>query len=108
MTHTCRTAVRPPGDAEPDPAAAAVVPAPGPGRPVVFVHAARTSGSTVAASSHRRLFTISTPASNYVTVNHAGGGLALGRGLFPRGVQRLAGAAQLGALDEHPDPGDQA
>ena len=49
----------------------------------VLVHAARTSRNTAAASSHRRFFTISTPASNYVTVNHAGWRARPRPGSFP-------------------------
>ena len=70
ITHTCRTAG--PGPAEPD----LVLVGPGTRRLLVLVHAARISGRATAVSSHGRFFTISTRASSYVTVNHAGGGLA--------------------------------
>jgi len=48
------TALRPPGAAGPDPAEVPAVPVPGPGRPAVLVHAART-GRNTAAGSRRRL-----------------------------------------------------
>src|SRR5580700_3561828 len=97
MTHTCRTARRPPGAAGPNPAGVPAVPVPGPGRPAVLVHAARTSRNTAAASSHRRPFAIAIAEIRQAVLRRAPGSRSAGDLEFvvdvddPAGHQRGAG-----------------